>query len=200
MHVCMTQDSNCREGNRPVGGNGSRRFTVNGWDYWDYSAVFIMTDLSEMSETEAEWRMLRVCVYTVFVPPCCFFGLLLHDVGNVQWIAAGQTARCTLCVLLGLTGLSLAWAHPAFLSQWTGSMVACVYGMEFVEMYLVNVAVVNRLYIWHGWWSLFKMYVNVVVVSCLYLAMSLESRFIRILLLFLEFLQVEEHSTSRNDL
>ena len=51
-------------------------------------------------------------------------------------------------------------------------MVACVYGMEFVEMYLVNVAVVNRLYIWHGWWSLFKTYVNVVVVSCLYLAMS----------------------------
>ena len=44
---------------------------------------------------------------------------------------------------------SLVWAHPAFLSQWTGSMAVCVYGMEFVEMYLVNVVVVNCLYIWH---------------------------------------------------
>lgn len=84
------------------------------------------------------------------------------------------------------------------------SVAACVYGIEFVEMY-VNVAVVS-LHIWHEWWSLFKMYVNVVLVSCLYLAMSYRvalyknALLLLLLLLFMEFLQVEEHTTSRNDL
>ena len=135
--------------------------------------------------------MLRVCVYTVFVSPCCF---LVYSF--MMWETFNESRPP-----LGLTGLFTAWAHPEFLSQRTVSVAACVYGIELVEMY-VNVAVVS-LHIWHEWWSLFKMYVNVVLVSCLYLAMSYRVALYKnalLLLLFMEFLQVEEHTTSRNDL
>ena len=113
--------------------------------------------------------MLRVCVYTVFVSPCCF---LVYSF--MMWETFNESRPP-----LGLTGLFTAWAHPEFLSQRTVSVAACVYGIELVEMY-----------------------VNVVLVSCLYLAMSyrvaLYKNALLLLLLFMEFLQVEEHTTSRN--
>ena len=149
-------------------------------------------EITEITPLFSSWLICLKCLRLKQSDGCCVYvsiqclfrhadflvySFMMRETFDESRPASLRGAPC-VCLSLGLTGLFTGLGTPCIpvtmdrvnggLCVWHGvcwnvsSKCSCcelfvymAWMMEFVEMY-VNVVVVNCLYIWHEWWSLFK--------------------------------------------